>query len=275
MTANIKDRKPWLAALLSIATIGLGHVYAGKLEKGVLFYIISFLLGFVCTFALIHLSFPFSFILFFFILSAIFIIVVKDSYNEAKEAPKPYIAKGYNKWYFYVIIYVVSSLVLVPITRALIRNNVVQAYKIPSGAMLPTIQIGDCVLVDKRHYNSDEIKRGDIIVFKYPEDQTRDFIKRVIGLPGETIEIKNQVVYIDGKRLKEDYVNQADEYMSNMSLRRILPDSYFVMGDNRGNSMDSRVWGFLNKSLIIGKVYLIYWSSYKKEIRWERIGKSL
>jgi signal peptidase I len=117
-----------------------------------------------------------------------------------------------------------------------------------------------------------EIKRRDVIVFKYPDEPERDFIKRVIGLPGETVELRNKKVYIDGKPLDETYVHfltpPSSEYQEVTSLdvrenfgpRTVPADHFFVMGDNRDNSQDSRYWGFLPRGYIKGKALLIYWS---------------
>lgn len=189
-----------------------------------------------------------------------------------------------------------EALIVAILLALVIRTFVIQAFKIPSGSMLETLQVGDHVLVNKFIFTFTDPKRGDIIVFKYPEDKTRDFIKRIVGLPGETLEIKDRVVYINGKPLKEDYVKFSSSEFStsnNLSPRRIPPDSYFVMGDNRDNSMDSRVWGFLKHDLIRGKALIIYFSiapstyndpsAIKKfifdiptiptRIRWKRFGK--
>ncbi len=189
----------------------------------------------------------------------------------------------------------------------LIREVVVQAYKIPSGSMLDTLQIGDHLLVNKMSYGikiPNELpfvrtklfpnyrffaktpQRGDIIVFQYPEDPSRDFIKRVIGLPGETIEIKHQVVYINGKPLQEgSYVRHIDaplaapySYPRDDYGPYTIPEGHvFMMGDNRENSQDSRFWGALDINLIRGKAMFFYWSwdEQSESVRWERIGNAI
>ncbi len=190
----------------------------------------------------------------------------------------------------------IEAMVVAILLALVIRAFVIQAFKIPSGSMLETLQIGDHVLVNKFIYTFYEPERGDIIVFKYPVDETRDFIKRVVGLPGETIEVKNRMVYVNGKPVKEDYAvhgSSSFNATTNMSPRHIPLDSYFVMGDNRDNSMDSRVWGFLKRDLIKGKALIIYFSikpsknndpsAFKQffldiptiptRIRWGRFGK--
>jgi len=127
------------------------------------------------------------------------------------------------------------------------------AVRVEGNAMLPTYKDGDRVAVNK---NAGSIERLDIIIFHYPEDTTKTYIKRVIGLPGETISIADGKVIIDGKELAEPYVD-PDHNRSGFQLHafRVKTDSYFVMGDNRDNSSDSRYWGSVNKELVIGKCF--------------------
>jgi signal peptidase I len=179
-----------------------------------------------------------------------------------------------------------ESIVIAVILALFIRTFVVQAFKIPTGSMENNLLIGDHLLVNKMvfaHTASGaeraampvgEIKRGDVIVFKYPEEPDRDFIKRVIGLPGETLEVREKKVYIDGQALNEPYVHflqpltSASEYseVTSYDVRerygpvKIPADHYFMMGDNRDNSQDSRYWGFLPRELVKGKALVIYWS---------------
>ena len=192
----------------------------------------------------------------------------------------------------------IEAIVVAVLLALIIRTFVIQAFKIPSGSMLETLQIGDHVLVNKFIFTFTDPERGDIIVFKFPKDKTRDFIKRIIGLPGETIEIKNRVVFINGKPLSEDYpIYTHSEFIASTDLspRQIPLNSYFVMGDNRDNSLDSRRWGFLKRDLIRGKGMIIYFSikpnkqdgtsaaknfllgitSIPSRIRWNRFGRLL
>jgi signal peptidase I len=170
-----------------------------------------------------------------------------------------------------------------------VRTFVVQAFKIPTGSMENNLLIGDHLIVNKFVFGPDggfmrhllpmrDLHRGDIVVFKYPEDPERDFIKRVIGLPGETLEVKDKRVYINGTRLDEPYVHYLEppqapsEYheVTSYDLRerygpvKVPADKYFVMGDNRDNSQDSRYWGFLPREYVKGRALMIYWS-YESE----------
>ena len=146
-----------------------------------------------------------------------------------------------------------AEALIVAVLLALVsRTFVVQAFKIPSGSMLPTLQIGDHILVNKFIYDFEPIRRGDIIVFKFPQDETRDFVKRVVGLPGETLEIRGRQVLINGVSLREPYAVYSDGPFAQVLEREQLgplvipPGKLFMMGDNRDHSMDSRVWGFLD-----------------------------
>jgi signal peptidase I len=179
-----------------------------------------------------------------------------------------------------------ESIVIAVILALFIRTFVVQAFKIPTGSMEENLLIGDHLLVNKFVFGPTEtgaertllpvgtIKRRDIIVFKYPEEPDRDFIKRVIGLPGETVEVREKKVYINGTALDEPYVHflappsapsDLHEVTSFDVRERFGPvtvpaDQYFMMGDNRDNSADSRYWGFLRRDYIKGKALVIYWS---------------
>jgi signal peptidase I len=178
-----------------------------------------------------------------------------------------------------------ESIVIAVILALFVRTYVIQAFKIPTGSMENNLLIGDHLLVNKFVLAPTEsaferallpigvVHRDDVIVFKYPEEPDRDFIKRVIGLPGETVELRNKKVYINGKPLDEPYVHFLEPpghtdlaEVTSFDVRErygpvtVPPNQYFVMGDNRDNSQDSRYWGFLPRDYIKGKALLIYWS---------------
>ncbi|MCG6906701.1 MAG: signal peptidase I [Desulfobacteraceae bacterium] len=188
--------------------------------------------------------------------------------------------------------------ILVAIVLALfIRTFVVQAFKIPSGSMKQTLQIGDHILVNKFIYGVklpfvDKViipvkdpKRGDIVVFKFPEDPDKDFIKRVVGVAGDEIKIRDKQVFVNGKPLNHDFGIHVDprtfpssaEPRDNFGPITVPPNSLFVMGDNRDQSYDSRYWGFVDLSAIKGKAFIIYWSWDKENfrVRWGRLGDLL
>jgi signal peptidase I len=174
-----------------------------------------------------------------------------------------------------------ESIVIAVVLALVIRTFVVQAFKIPSGSMEDTLLIGDHILVNKLSYGLQipflntkvrifglmgDPDRGDIIVFPYPRDPSRDFIKRVVGLPGERVEVRNHHAYVNGEPLKEPYVKlderaptQPSRY-SHWGPEVVPPGKLFVMGDNRDNSADGRDWGFLDSSQVKGRAFIIYWS---------------
>lgn len=169
----------------------------------------------------------------------------------------------------------------------------VQAFKIPSGSMIPTLLIGDHILVSKFVYGIKnpftgkifvpvkEPARNDVIVFKYPLNRSQDFIKRVIGLPGDSVQIIDKKVFINGKPLAEDKGEFNDNSVlsdgprDNFGPVTVPPQALFVMGDNRDNSHDSRFWRFVDYSDIKGKAFVMYWSWNSEDfsVRWSRIGR--
>jgi signal peptidase I len=196
-----------------------------------------------------------------------------------------------------------------------IRVFVVQAFKIPSGSMIPTLLIGDHILVSKLSYGFQwptdcklqwnfppvncyasaivvafgKPQRGDIIVFRFPEDEEKDFIKRIVGGPGDTVQLKNKTVLVNGEPLDDKAFTQRIDPgiidgtinpRDNFGPVTVPEGSYFVMGDNRDQSLDSRFWGFVREEKIRGKAFRIYWSwsgqgNWTEWVRWERFGKAI
>jgi signal peptidase I len=190
-----------------------------------------------------------------------------------------------------------ESVVVAVILALFIRTFVVQAFKIPTGSMEPNLLIGDHLLVNKVIYSPSAlpledrilakkpIERGHVVVFKFPEEPTRDFIKRVIGLPGETVEIKDKTVFINGQALVEPYAHflapplhrDDPEYGLrsegvNWGPEVVPAGQLFVMGDNRDNSRDSRFWGFLPRDQVKGRALLVYWSYEASREEYHRTG---
>ena len=194
----------------------------------------------------------------------------------------------------------IEAIVVAFAIALVIRTFVIQAFKIPSGSMIPTLQIGDHILVNKFLLGSPvdvpftnihlfrmpglrKPQRGDIIVFKYPEDPTRDFIKRVIGVEGDVIESHDKTLSVNSRKLMESYAQHVDSFIKPADMDKrdnfgpvtVPKDSLFVMGDNRDQSYDSRFWGFVDLSKVKGKAIIIYWSwdSDNTWVRFNRIGR--
>lgn len=188
----------------------------------------------------------------------------------------------------------IEALVIAVILALFIRAFVVQAFKIPSGSMKNTLLIGDYILVNKFIYGIKlpftEItvipvkkpQRGDIIVFKFPKDPSKDFIKRVVGVGGDKIVIRDKKVYVNGELQKDDFAVHNDDRIfpanmqprDNMEQIEVPEGKLFVMGDNRDESNDSRFWKFADVSAVKGKAFIIYWSWNKEDfgVRWNRLG---
>lgn len=190
-----------------------------------------------------------------------------------------------------------ESIVVAVVLALIIRAFIVQAFKIPSGSMEDTLLIGDHLLVSKFIYGTRlpftdtrilkirDPKRGDVIVFEYPEDPRKDFIKRVIGVPGDVVEGRDKKVYVNGQLYANPHeVHKESEMIPKEQNPRdtfgpvtVPADSYFVMGDNRDRSYDSRFWKFVTRDQIKGLAFIKYWSIdgpwYKFNIRWRNIGQ--
>ena len=233
------------------------------------------------------------------------------------------VPRGKSLWREYT-----EAIIVAIVLAFAIRVFVVQAFKIPSGSMIPTLLIGDHILVSKLSYGLqwpadcrvkmalppvtcyttrnlvtfDPPQRGDVIVFRYPGDEEKDYIKRVIGLPGDIVEVRNKQVWINGVLLEEAYPQFMDpaitpafahctnapaaamphgpECRDNIGPRKVPDHSYFVMGDNRDQSMDSRFWGYVREEKIKGRALRIYWSwsgqgAWQDWVRWDRIGRAI
>jgi signal peptidase I len=193
----------------------------------------------------------------------------------------------------------IEAIVVAVVIAFFVRSFFIQAFKIPSSSMEPTLLIGDHLLVNRLSYvvkvpfedsvlfDIGKAKRGDIVVFRYPVDRSKDFIKRVVAVEGETIEIRNKVVYVNGEAVKDPWAHFADHQIipgvlspkDNFGPVKVPKESYFAMGDNRDRSLDSRFWGFVHQKDLVGRALILYFSWDSKaenplnHIRWDRLGK--
>jgi signal peptidase I len=191
----------------------------------------------------------------------------------------------------------IESIIIAILIALFIRTFIICAYKIPSRSMVPTLLVGDHILVNKFTYGVKipllrktiipvgNPQRGDIAVFIYPNDRSKDFIKRVIGVSGDKLEIRNKKIFINDKEFKDPYGTFSDSNILPKSMGErdnfgpvTVPEhSIFVMGDNRDESLDSRFWGFVDLKDVEGKAFIIYWSWNHDEhnLRWQRVGNLL
>jgi signal peptidase I len=189
----------------------------------------------------------------------------------------------------------VEAVLMAVLIAGFIISFIVQAFKIPSGSMIPTLLIGDHLFVNKFIYGVKipfirktiipvtDPKRGDVIVFIYPEDRSKDFIKRVIGIGGDKIEMKNKKLFINDQPYEDPFGVYDDDTIypaevqprDNFGPLTVPQNSLFMMGDNRDHSLDSRFWGFVDLKDVQGKAFIIYWSwdSEEKRVRWDRLAK--
>jgi signal peptidase I len=206
--------------------------------------------------------------------------------EKPSAAPEPVFKKSVFREYL-------ESIVVAVILALFIRTFAIQAFKIPTGSMEPNLLIGDHLLVNKLVYSPSlapwedalfgkkPIRRGDVVVFKYPEEPWRDFIKRVIGLPGETVEVRGQQVMVDGRPIDDPYAHwtprRTDDPESiplhdGWGPQVVPPGHLLVLGDNRDNSRDGRFWGFLPIDQVKGRALLVYWSYEATREEYHRTG---
>jgi signal peptidase I len=316
-------RVPWKAALLGVPMTGLGQLYSGRPYRALILHVLSNVVGVICVLSLfLHLK-PWNIVIPIAGVLLWWILVLADAARCARRTPPDYRLKAYNRWYVYLLLIVLQGLgqhALEPFIKA----RFIQAFKIPVQSMAPTIVAGDHVLVDKFTFAPQggalahilprrDPRRGDLIIFKLTlaDEQpghTENYVKRVIGLPGDHIRIVHREVFINGQTLVEPYafydpafaedVRPGDDFppsdpkdlvapttswsakMGSMVKDGELivpPEKYFVLGDNREQSWDSRFWGFVPRADILGKADVIYfsWDAKARRIRWDRIGEIL
>ena len=211
---------------------------------------------------------------------AIWTYAIIDAVLASRRLGESYELQWFNRVLVYVGLVLAAGIAREAVTSFL-RETFVQAFRNPAESMLPTLQVGDFVFVDKRPIGKD-LARGDVIVHDYPEDPRRQYIKRVVAVGGDRVEMRDKVLLINGREQTEPYVVHIDssthpaefDPRDNFGPYTVPRNSYFVLGDNRDNSNDSRFWGPVERSLVIGKVRGIYWSwdADSGSPRWKRVG---
>jgi signal peptidase I len=272
----VKRRSPFISVLSNIASTGLGHLYCGRPVRGILFFalVVASALSAAVFYQLTHRFWVLAILFLGCIL--LFIAALADVFVIARHS-RDYEIKWFNRWYLYLLY--VGCAFLVSELAGNIWEDFIKPYKTPSSAMEPTLRIGDYYIVDRRIYKNNEPSRGDVVVFAFPKDTSILFFKRIVGLPGDTIEIKEKILYVNGKKVNEPYViYMGDETgeiktIDDFGPVTVPPNSFFTLGDNRDRSFDSRYWGFVSREHLKGKALHVYFSrDVDGTIHWTRIG---
>lgn len=288
-----KPRKWWISGLLSIFRPGLGQIYNGQGRKGIIFLVIGIIIIPFLSFKILSgypSQAPLQAMGMQMSISAIFfLLVISDAIFYSFKQRHHYYLKTYNKFFVYAAVFLCGLLVfaLVPslnVTPGTIKENYMQAYKIPSRSMVPTLLPGDFILVDRR-LPARQPARGDVIVFRFPNDETKEFIMRVVAFGGDTVEVQDKMLYVNNIVVNNIPVVYQDPEVApaassprdNFGPVAVPEGAFFVMGDNRDRAFDSKFFGFVDQSKIKGTARQIYWSLDPDVLafRWERIGQGI
>lgn len=273
-------RYPCITFLLSLFCPGLGHMYIGLLRKGIILATIGALYIHLLSLGLMGMTFE-SLAMYVIIAIAYFIYIIVDSVITAFRK-QDYQLKQYNNWRFYVSFAILTLCLNVGSSAVSKRYGALEAFKTPSGSMMGTLLVGDHLIADRTYPGAAAPTRGDIIIFRYPMDPRKNFIKRVIATGGDTVEIVDKRVRLNGLFIPEPYALHTDSAVldaaegrrDNIPPATVPEGSVFVLGDNRDDSHDSRYWGFVEDKDIKAKALYIYWSwnTVTSTPRFKRIG---
>lgn len=306
LTTEVKNRRqPLLAVVLSIVMPGLGHVYCGRIAKGL---VLAFLSVILIPVILVVLSVSHSSVRIVVVIVAllaflaIWLIAIIDSWRTARHTKVIYVLKDYNRWYVYLIL-VLMSMASSPLIALNVRSHLIEAFRIPTASMYPTTWPGDRLLANKLAYKNHDPKRGNVVVFICPENRRWNHIKRVVATAGDTVEMRNNDLYVNGQKLERtpvgpsilvkenrkiegeiflekhgeveykiflaDVDDNTEQKVSDFAQITVPQHHCFVLGDNRNSSRDSRHYGPIHLGLIKGRGDYLYWPA--KE--WSRFGR--
>jgi signal peptidase I len=269
MTAVKKTRNPFIAALLSFFASGLGQIYNGKGTLGLVFFLVSIALPFLWGVS----GWPrhYSGLVALVIAAIVFwLFLIVHAFVQARRIRETELKK-YQTTTVYAFFIILSLSLTIIVPRRIWRTSLgISPYKFATASMMPTLQKDDFLMTDLKAYTDQAPRRGDLVVFEYPRDPTKQFLMRVIAIEGETVEIKNKQVFIDGGPLQESYkVHQdiaVDNSRDNFNPLKIPAGCCLVIGDNRDNSFDGRYWGVLPLANVKGQALYVYWAKDRKRI---------
>lgn len=287
---QIKPREPRIALLMSICP-GLGQMYAGHLVRGIALYITLIIVSWLAAIAFMYVESRIVSILLLSVPFAGVLLIALDAFRCAKKQPQDYRLAWFNKSGAYAGIFLLLLVTANPLMDFFVGKNVVRAFYVTSASMDPTILANDILVINKLAFP----KKGDIALIEFGEKTRKSsqltnimedqMIRRIIAGPGDTLEIRGKDVFVNGEKLVEPYAYYSDEVssinigdeMSKYGPKQIPADNYFVLGDNRNFSMDSRILGFIGKNRIGGKVTKAFWSWSLAQgtIQWDRTAKTL
>ena len=300
------ERKQWLAGLLSLVVPGLGHLYAGRPRAGGVAFLLSVVALAVVLIAPLFLPQPSNVLLGLLGIIVVLIAIPLHAARTAKAAPQPYVLQPYNRWYLYVGLYLVYTFLIGSWAHDYMKAHLVEAFRIPTASMEPTLQLGDYLYVAKWNGARTRLRHGTVVVFESVEEAGLKVVKRIVGLPGDTLAMDEGALYRNGQRLEEPYTIRLDpgrnedavqrtkmqswqsQYLAAPSAEPYSPDlehwgpvvvpadSLFVLGDNRDASYDSRYYGFIPRSNVLGQPRVVYFSydSAQSQVRWGRLGRA-
>lgn len=303
-----RRRRPWVAALLSLVLPGLGQLYAGHAVAALAAYAATFLgAAFMALMWLWAPGGPIAILLGPFVAGTAYLGVAIHAWLLARRQPPTFELRPYNRWYVYLAVYVAVGEILGSSLQGQLKRNL-QAFRIPSGAMEPTLLIGDYLFVVKTPAARQNLTHGTVVVFEAVDEPGLKVIKRVLGLPGDTLRMAAGSLYRNGQVLHEPFTIHTDTTRSEDAEQRgrmrawqvahtvavdtasytpdlqdwgpiVVPrDSFFALGDNRDASYDSRYYGFIPMSRVIGQPRVIYFSIARDAsgsataLRWSRMG---
>lgn len=288
--SKIKPRKPRIALLMSVCP-GLGQMYAGRLVRGIALYITLIIASWLAAIAFMYVDNRIISIFFLSVPFAGILLIALDAFYCAKKQPQDYRLAWFNIPWAYAGVFLLLLVTANPLMDIFVGKNVIRAFYVTTAGMTPTILVNDILVINKLA----SPKKGDIAMIEFSKSTEKSaqltnimekrLISRIIAGPGDTLEIRGKDVFVNGEKLVDPYAYYSNEVnmtnindeMNKFGPKQVPADSYFVLGDNRNFSMDSRILGFIDKNRIGGKATKVFWSwsLAQNAIQWDRTAKTL